>query len=286
MHEITVVIVTRNRIESLLRTLGQLTALPENPPIIITDNGSTDGTPQRVRDAFPQVTVLELGRNHGCSGRNFGVKHARTPLIAFCDDDSWWEPGALTRAAGYFRQYPHLGVLAGRVLVGEDQHEDPVCEAMRTSPITSPKPLPGPAVLGFVCCAAVVRRDAFLEVGGFHPAFGIAGEERMFSVDMRTKGWALAYVEEVVGYHHPSKIRNPGQRTKTITRDTIWYYCLRRPWKYALKHLLLIMKQCGRDADIRRGYIEALRAAPRILMERRVVPPAVEEQILKIESFY
>src|SRR3712207_8738424 len=40
---------------------------------------------------------------------------------------------------------------------------DPTCVAMARSPLDVGTSLPGPAVLGFVACGAVVRRDAYLE---------------------------------------------------------------------------------------------------------------------------
>jgi len=286
MNEVTVVIVTRNRVEPLLWTLNKLTQLPENPPIIVVDNNSTDETVKRVRETFPAVTVIPLIENRACSARNVGVLAAQTPLISFCDDDSFWQPGALTKAVEYFRQYPHLGVLAGKVLVGEEEIMDGVCDAMRNSPLTDPRPLPGPAVLGFVCCAVVVRRQAFLDVGGFNRNFAIAGEERMFSVDMRTKGWSLAYAEDMVAHHYPSKLRNIALRTQNITRDTLWYYWLRRPWYYAMKHTMLIHRNSRTNADVRKGYLKALKTFPRTVWNRQVVPPAIEEEITKIESFY
>ncbi|RRB11099.1 glycosyltransferase [Larkinella knui] len=286
MQDCSVVIVTRNRIDTLLWTLDKLTRLPEKPPLIVVDNASTDGTPERVRACFPDLMVVELRENRACSARNEGVRMAQTPLVSFCDDDSFWEPGALTKAVAYFKQYPHLGVLAGKVLVNADETLDPVCDAMQNSPLTDPRPLPGPAILGFVCCAVVVRKAAFMDVGGFHRRFAIAGEERMFSVDMRTKGWSLAYAEDLVAHHYPSPVRNYSFRQQNITRDTLWYYWLRRPWYYALRHTLLIHRASRTNADVRKGYLKALRAAPFILRNRRVIPPAVEEQILKIESFY
>jgi N-acetylglucosaminyl-diphospho-decaprenol L-rhamnosyltransferase len=286
LEDITIVVVTRNRVDTLLWTLGKLTSLPQNPPIIVVDNASTDGTPDRVKAAFPAVTVLALDQNKWCAARNEGVMLAKTSLIAFCDDDSFWQPEALSKAITYFRKYPHLGVLAGKILIGEAEELDSVCLAMQNSPLTDSRPLPGPPVLGFVCCAVVMRREAFLSIGGFDSRFAIAGEERMFSVDMRTKGWSLAYADDMVAHHYPSSLRNVAQRTQHITRDTLWYYWLRRPAYYAMRHTLLILKQIGKDINVRKGFLAAVKAAPGILFDREVIPQPVEEQILKIESFY
>ena len=288
MHNdrISVMIVTHNRVNTLVDTLQKLKALPEKPPLIVVDNGSTDGTAERVKSDFPDVTVLSLPPGLGCVSRNEGIRLAKTPLVALCDDDSYWAPGALTRAVQYFEAYPHLGVLAGKVLLGQEQRLEPVCEAMRDSPLSDPRPLPGPAIPGFVCCAVIIRQTAFWSIGGFHHQFAIAGEERLFSADMRAAGWSLAYAEDVLAYHFPSPARSTARRIHLLTRDTLWYYWLRRPWYYALRHTLHIYQKSRIDENVRSGYREALRQLHRFLFQRRPVPPAVEEQLLKIESFY
>ena len=64
---VTVVIATRNRREELLRTLGRLTALPEQPPVIMVDNGSADGSAEAAARRFPRVEVVALARNVGAA---------------------------------------------------------------------------------------------------------------------------------------------------------------------------------------------------------------------------
>jgi len=136
--------------------------LDRRTPVILVDNGSTDGSAEAVESAFPAVTVVRAGRNLGATGRTLGVRAATTPYVAFCDDDSWWAPGALDRAAEYFAALPQLGLIAGRILIGAAERPDPVCAEMAASPLGRPNGLPGPAVLGFIACGAVVRRSAYL----------------------------------------------------------------------------------------------------------------------------
>jgi hypothetical protein len=54
----TVVIITRDRREQLAETLRQLGQLPEQPAVIVVDNGSSDETPAMVRAAFPDVRLV------------------------------------------------------------------------------------------------------------------------------------------------------------------------------------------------------------------------------------
>jgi GT2 family glycosyltransferase len=106
---IGVVIITHQRRTEALDAVTRLTALPEQPPIVLVDNGSTDGTANAVRQRFPQIDVIALTRNEGAAGRNLGVEHLHTPYVAFCDDVTWWEPGSLTEAADVLDAHPRLG---------------------------------------------------------------------------------------------------------------------------------------------------------------------------------
>src|SRR5438477_13126630 len=92
---VAIVIITRNRKQELLRTLKRLTQLPEQPAITVVDNASTDATAEAVAQTFPQVQVLRAEANLGAAGRTLGARCTSAPYIAFCDDDTWWEPGAL-----------------------------------------------------------------------------------------------------------------------------------------------------------------------------------------------
>ncbi|HSL09376.1 MAG TPA: glycosyltransferase, partial [Pseudonocardiaceae bacterium] len=76
---ITVVIATRNRRDELTHTLRRLAELALPPPVVVVDNGSTDGTAQAVRTEFPAVTLLALHGNHGAPARNLGALASRTP---------------------------------------------------------------------------------------------------------------------------------------------------------------------------------------------------------------
>ena len=72
LARVAVVIATRNRGPELLGTLARLLALDEQPPIVVVDNGSTDGTAELVRTQHPGVQVVGLRRNCGGAARTWG----------------------------------------------------------------------------------------------------------------------------------------------------------------------------------------------------------------------
>jgi GT2 family glycosyltransferase len=273
---VAVIIATRNRGHELLGTLARLRGLDERPPIVVVDNGSTDGTAELVRTHCPDVQVVGLRRNLGGAARTVGARLVDSPYVAFSDDDSWWAPGALRRATELLDRHPRLAVLAARVLVGPEERLDPVCEEMAHSPLPPADDLPGPSVLGFIACGAVLRRVAFLEVGGFDVRLGVGGEEELLAVDLAALGWGLAYVEEVVAYHHPSPSRDPSGRCRVQVRNALWSAWLRRPLSGAARQTAHLAALAMHQPGAWSGILLALLGLPWVLRERRPVHPELE----------
>jgi len=274
----TVVIATRDRAPELRRTLGRLAGLPDRPAIVVVDNASRDGTPAMVRREFPAATLIALRRNEGACARNLGVRQARTPLVALADDDSWWAPGALARAAEVLDAHPRVGLLAGRILVGPEQADDPVNALMAASPLPSAG-LPGPRVLGFLGCAAVLRREAYTDVGGFSRLLFIGGEEQLFAYDLAAAGWAACYRPDIVAHHHPSAVRDPAARWRQTARNRALVAWLRRPLRCALAETSRLAARAARDPGAARALGGLAVRLPRAVAARRPLPPDVEAGI-------
>jgi GT2 family glycosyltransferase len=272
---VTVVVATRNRRTDLLASLPRHEA-----PVILVDNASTDGTVAAVRATHPQVTVLPQTRNLGAEGRTVGVSRAATPFVAFADDDSWWAPGDLARAVEIMRAHPRLAVLVARVLVGPEQRLDPVCEEMAASPLGTPGDLPGPALLGFIACGALVRTEAFTAVGGFDPVVRFPGEEERLALDLVAAGWGISYVDSVTVHHHPSPVRHsPAERQAAVWRSRLLTAVMRLPWADVLGTVRQALTAGSPGRAGIRGALPDISAA---LRRRRVVPRAVLDDLRSV----
>jgi len=280
-----VAIATRNRREQLLATLARLCALPERPPILVADNASSDGTPSAVRERHPDVELLALGENRGAAARNAAVRRLATPYVALTDDDSGWEPGALRHAAEVLGMHPQVGLLAARVLVGERRRLDPTCAEMARSPLTDVggRAVPGTPVLGFVACGAVVRRSAFLQVGGFDLRYGIGGEERLLAGDLVAAGWLVRYDERLVARHWPAADDTRAGRAAQTVRNDLWSAWLRRPSRSLPAATMHALADGGAGWQTLRGAGAALRGLPWILRERHPHPREVERAMRTLE---
>jgi GT2 family glycosyltransferase len=276
-RDVTVVVASQNRRDELLASLPRHEA-----PVILVDNASTDGSAQAVREAHPAVTVIGLDRNEGAHARTRGVARAGTPFVAFADDDSWWAPGDLDRAVAIMRDHPRLAVLNARILVGSEERLDPVCAEMAASPLGTPADLPGPALLGFVACGALVRTEAFDAVGGFDPVVRFPGEEERLALDLAAAGWGLAYADEVTVHHHPSPRRHaPGRRQAAIWRSRVLTAVMRHHLP-ELAGVLVGAVRAGRPGV--EGLLRAVPDLPGALVRRRPIPPDVRADLRRLAS--
>ncbi|MET7919872.1 glycosyltransferase [Streptomyces avermitilis] len=272
---IGIVIATRNRSDSLARTLRRLLDLPERPEILVVDNASTDDTRARLARDFPRLRVLALPFNRGSLARTHGVRALRTPYVAFSDDDSWWAPGALEHAVKLMDTHPRLGLISARTLVGTAEEPDPLNDVLAASPLGPAQDLPGTQVLGFLACASVVRREAYLDAGGFHPLLFFGGEETLLAYDIAARGWGVTHCPDVVAHHHPDPAPRTGRPVRVLRNEllTAW---LRRPLSHALARTCGLAADARHDPTARQALRESLTLLPAALRARRPLPPHLE----------
>lgn len=276
MSRVSIIVLTFNRRAELQRTLERLCALPGRHPVIVVDNGSRDGSGQMLRRRFPQVELIGAGRNLGAAGRNLGVARAATPYVAFCDDDTCWQPGALEQAEQILDAHPDIGVLNARILVGDEERPDPACERMARSPLPGCAGV-GPGLLGFMAGACVMRTQAFRQAGGYWNAFFIGGEETLLALDLAAAGWRMVYAPRLTTRHWPSPARDDALRRRLLARNAVWTAWMRLPamqaWRTTRDQIVALPGLAARAGLL----AEVLRGAPKVLTRRKVISAEVEQ---------
>jgi GT2 family glycosyltransferase len=281
---VAVVVITHQRRDEVLAALERLLALPEGPHVVVVDNGSTDGTAEAVRSRFPEVELVASGENLGAIGRNVGVARLATPYVAFCDDDTWWDPGSLATAADVLDAHPRLAVVTARIVVEPGGREDPIVAELRDSPVRGADWLPGPALGSFLAGASVLRREAFEEVGGFSERLWLGGEEELMAGDLAAAGWELCYLPQLTVHHQASRARDAHRRRRDGIRNTLWTTWLRRPLVPALRRTAHLLRTLPRDRVTAEGLLAAARGIPWVVRERRVLPPHAEARFAALDA--
>lgn len=281
---VTVAVITCERREELRRTLENLTRLPERIDLTVVDNASRDGTADMVERDFPRVTLIRCRRNLGAVARNLAVRRARTPYVAFCDDDTWWEPGSLDACADALDANPDVAMVTARILVEPGGREDPIVAELAGSPLPGRPGLPGPVLMSFLAGASVARVSAFRECGGFSPRLWLGGEEELLAADLISAGHVLCYLPAAVVHHQPSAARDPRRRRLLGIRNTLWFTWLRRPLPAAAARTWELARTVPRDATSLRAFGAAAAGLPWVLRDRRPLPPRVESMIRLLDA--
>lgn len=117
-----VVIVSYRSGQRLERCLEALRAhAPRRPTrIVVVDNASDDGTPERIRAAFPEAELIALGSNVGFArANNVAIARSRSEYVLVLNPDTQVSAGALDHMLALMDERPEIGI-AGCRLVRED----------------------------------------------------------------------------------------------------------------------------------------------------------------------
>jgi N-acetylglucosaminyl-diphospho-decaprenol L-rhamnosyltransferase len=243
---VRVVVVTYSPGAALEAFLASLPAATGSPvEVVLADNGSDDGAPQRAA-ATHDVDVVPTGRNLGYgAAANLGAAGATGEWLVVANPDVVWDAGALDELLAAGRRWPRAGCLgpairtpagalypsarafpslgrgAGHALFGWWWPANPWTRSYRTEQGT---PAEGPA--GWLSGSLMLlRRQAFEAVGGFDPSYFMYCEDMDLCRRLAGAGWASVYVPAAVVTHsggHATQ-REPGRMLREHHRSLYRY---------------------------------------------------------------
>jgi GT2 family glycosyltransferase len=87
-------------------------------PVVLVDNGSSDGSVELVRRHFPEVEVLQLEQNAGfAAAMNAGIRRANSPHVAFLNNDTEPDDRWLEELLACLERHPHAAAVTSKVLM-------------------------------------------------------------------------------------------------------------------------------------------------------------------------
>jgi GT2 family glycosyltransferase len=246
-ERVAVLILTYNQRDVTLRCLASLRQAGDPSfQVLVWDNGSSDGTAQAVRQAYPEVLVHEHPGNLGVgSGRNAAAARARQQFapthLLFLDNDIVVAPGFVRELLAPFRDEPMLGQTQAKLRLLNDPtrlNDGGGCRIEwwwgRTAPIGYGEIDHGQHDRRAPCVscggAMMVRADLFDQLGGFDRIFDPFGPEDLdFSLRLQKAGYHAWYVPAAVGFHEVSHTFGKGYTQEYArTKSRHWLRLMRR----------------------------------------------------------
>lgn len=248
MTSIAAVMLTVDQREKTLRCLRSWREVREPDfEILLWDNGSTDGTVDAVRAAFPDVHVHRHSTNLGAAaGRNaaadLAIETFSPRLLLFLDNDMIVSPAFLGALARPFEAGdPTLAQTTSKVLHISDEERIYEAGGCRINYVLGTTRLRGSNELDRgqydapIRClpssgSMMIRTDVFMEIGGFDPAFDPYGLE---DIDLSTRvlemGYHGRYIPSSVVFHERGHTFESGYTpTYAATKARNWLIFLRK----------------------------------------------------------
>lgn len=194
------VITTKNRKDDLRRALRSACAQWGPIEVLLVDDGSTDGTAEMVQKEFPQVRLVRSENSRGCIvQRNRATRLAAAPVIVSIDDDAAFSSPRVVEQTLQEFEDARVGAVA-----------IPYMEPNKGNRVMQRAPSPGGIWVtdSFVGTAHAVRRDIFLQLGGYREALFHQGEESDFCVRMLDAGYVVRAGSADIIYHYESPRRD------------------------------------------------------------------------------
>ena len=282
-------------LEKSLPALAAQTRPPDRTILVV--NLAEDGSVEMVRERFPWVEVIELDRPSGFAvANNVGIRAADDcDWVALLNPDVYPEPDwleSLLRSAG---EHPDFAVFGSRL---RRVHEPGLLDgtgdmfhvaglSWRRDYLTRESESPNVERAGEVfsasAAAALYRRDAVMEVGGFDESFFIYWEDTDLVFRMRLLGHRVWYEPSAIVRHVGSGTTGTLSELSVYHshRNNVWTWVRDMPLPlliaYLPQHLLVNLASLvsfarqGHGRTLLRAKRDALRGLPRILRERRVL---------------
>jgi GT2 family glycosyltransferase len=206
--------------------------------LVVVDNGSTDGSIERLGTLFPQIAILRQHTNVGVAkGFNIGVEWAGAKgysALFFLNNDATVSRDCLSTMSSHFENDQDVGIVSPRILDGtrsgtmwfdggvQNAFGDPIHRGFSQPIQPRVDPYPEDFATG---CAMLVRANVFGDVGGFEEQFFAYSEDVDFCYKAKKHGWRILHVARATVVHYPSSAtkRNRGKwfRDYYVTRNKL-----------------------------------------------------------------
>ncbi|NLO73132.1 MAG: glycosyltransferase family 2 protein [candidate division WS1 bacterium] len=249
--DITLCIVSWNVWEDLRQCLQSLRQSPDVvQQVIVVDNASSDGTPTRVRESFPEVQLIANAVNRGfAAGSNQALAAGRGRYLFLLNPDTVVPPGGLRELIDFADQHPEAGIIGpqqrypdGRLQYSARQFPTVRAALFRNTPLG--KLFPRSAAVQDYLMAAwdhqsvrevdwvsgaamLIRRQVYEQIGPLDEGFFWGSEDVDYCWRAHGIGWKVLYTPRPAIIHAIGRSTDR-VRTRTIIRTHRSMYRLYR----------------------------------------------------------
>lgn len=263
---VTVIIVNWNAGPLLAECIAHLMGQTCQPAaVMVVDNASTDDSLDQLTalPAWAPLTVLRMPTNLGfAAGNNYAIERCSTPFIALLNPDAFAAPDWLAQLLHAAQTQPAAAAWGSRQLchenpalldgTGDCYHASGLAWREHHGQPQTPAHLQAREIFAPCAAAALYRRSAVQNVGGFDESYFCYFEDVDLGFRLRLAGHTAQYVPGAV-VRHVGSATTGGQRSDFATfhghRNMAWTFVKNMPgilfWLLLPLHLAAHLAACA-----------------------------------------
>jgi GT2 family glycosyltransferase len=294
----TVIIVSWNSAPWLDGCIRQLLAQNCKPAAIkVVDNASTDNSVAVIK-RFPEVELIEAGSNLGfAAGNNLALAACDTEFVVLLNPDAFAEPDWLGNLVLAAQTYPLSAAIGSRQLnqadasiidgVGDVYHVSGMVWRAGYGTAQQASDFQARPIFAPCAAAALYRRKALLEIGGFDEDYFCYVEDVDLGFRLRLAGYDAMYAPDAIVHHVGSATTGSKHSDFSVYhghRNLVWTFVKNMPgplfWMLLPFHLvlnivtLLHFSMQGQAKVIFRAKVDALKGLPVAWRKRKMIQKA------------
>ncbi|MCB1018385.1 MAG: glycosyltransferase family 2 protein [Bryobacterales bacterium] len=241
---LSIVIVSWNTLSFLDPCLDSIYSVGLRFPfeILVVDNGSTDGTQERLRTRWPEVRLIQNVDNVGfAAGTNQGVAASQGDYALLLNPDTLVNAACLRSLVEFLDQTPNAAAAGGKLLNADGTFQASYSdfstlwqEMMIASGLgawiwrgypSHHQPSKTIAADWITGACLIVRRDLYLQFGGLDEDYIMYSEEVDLQYRLKRSGWEIYYLPHVTTLHHGGGSQGRVRRRRMVYRGKLMFYC-------------------------------------------------------------
>ena len=266
--------------------------------VVVVDNGSSDGSPDYVRERWPSVRVVALERNVGVTAAlNRMVEAAGdAEYVALLNNDVELAPDWLATLVRVLGEHPNAAAAAGKLLrqtdrrvidrAGDTMRWSSWCGGRGSGEIDAGQYDAAGEIFSVGGAAALYRRAALEDVGPFDEDYFAYLEDVDWGFRARLAGYTARYEPAALGYHRGGATLGQINAFSLfqLRRNQVWFVVKNYPTRELVRHgpavvafNLVEIAVALKRRQLRivlRAYAAALAGLPGAMRKRRAIQRA------------
>lgn len=221
-----------------LNSIAKLNYPKNKLEVIVIDNGSKDGSKEKIIKLFPKIKLINLKKDIGLpASLNLGIKTSKGKYIMITNDDIIFEKNSIQNMVNYLEKNINVGVLGGKVFYKDKPNKLSLsaCDFNMYKGEIKGGLAKGDKIKWLQSCAIMIPRTVFNKIGlfdeGYYPLYF---DDFDFCLRATKAGLRIIYLKNAIFWH------GGGKTTQKFPSKNVYYWWYKNKIRFYIKHASLL----------------------------------------------